>query len=287
MTSLTIPDTAQAAPARTARRERLTFGGLLKSEWIKFWTVRATIWTLAVSTVVLVATVLLISLAIVNSPGDQNGGPPPTPLDPFTATVFLGPLAVAVLGALTITSEYSTGMIRASFSAQPRRLPVIWAKGIVLAVVVLVVSTATIALAAVLQWAIYQGKGFYVDASDPQVIRALFGNALYITAIALFAYAMGTLMRQSAAAIATVLGVLLVLPLLFGLIPWHVLNDIQPFLPNVAGSQITQTDAAIAESAHRNPGVPSLSAWQGFGVLLGYVVVVMAAGAWRVKTRDA
>lgn len=279
MTTLATTD-APATGVTTQRAERVTTGGLLKSEWIKFWTVKSTIWTLSVSSVVIVGLALLASVAIVHS-DDAN----PNPLDAFGGTAFLGPLAVAVLGALSITAEYSTGMIRSSFAAEPRRLPVIWAKATILAIVVLVATALAVAIAAVLQWAIFQGKGFYVDATDPQVIRALFGQALYVTAIALFAFALGTLMRQSAAAIATVLGVLLVLPILFQIIPWHVLNDLTPFLPNVAGSQITQTDAQI--HAQSNPDTVTLSAWAGFGVLMAYVVAVMIPGAWRVKTRDA
>jgi len=279
MTTLATTD-APATGVTTQRAERVTTGGLLKSEWIKFWTVKSTIWTLSVSSVVIVGLALLASVAIVHS-DDTN----PNPLDAFGGTAFLGPLAVAVLGALSITAEYSTGMIRSSFAAEPRRLPVIWAKATILAIVVLVATALAVAIAAVLQWAIFQGKGFYVDATDPQVIRALFGQALYVTAIALFAFALGTLMRQSAAAIATVLGVLLVLPILFQIIPWHVLNDLTPFLPNVAGSQITQTDAQI--HAQSNPDTVTLSAWAGFGVLMAYVVAVMIPGAWRVKTRDA
>ncbi|MDM7855604.1 ABC transporter permease subunit [Cellulomonas alba] len=279
MTTLTTTDAAPAG-VTTQRTERVTVGGLLRSEWIKFWTVKSTIWTLSVSSVVIIGLALLASLAIVNS-DDTN----PNPLDAFGGTAFLGPLAVAVLGALSITAEYSTGMIRSSFAAEPRRLPVIWAKAAILALVVLVATALAVAIAAVLQWAIFHGKDFYVDATDPQVIRALFGQALYVTAIALFAFALGTLMRQSAAAIATVLGVLLVLPILFQIIPWSVLHDLMPFLPNVAGSQITQTDAQIQSQA--DPSYTTLSAWQGFGVLLAYVVVVMIPGAWRVKTRDA
>jgi len=279
MTTLATTDAAPAG-VTTSRTERVTVGGLLRSEWIKFWTVKSTIWTLSVSSVVIIGLALLASVAIVHS-NDSN----PNPLDAFGGTAFLGPLAVAVLGALSITAEYSTGMIRSSFAAEPRRLPVIWAKATILALVVLVATALAVAIAAVLQWAIFHGKGFYVDATDPQVIRALFGQALYVTAIALFAFALGTLMRQSAAAIATVLGVLLVLPILFQIIPWHVLNDLTPFLPNVAGSQITQTDAQIKASS--DPSYVTLSAWEGFGVLLAYVVLVMIPGAWRVKTRDA
>jgi ABC-2 type transport system permease protein len=282
-TTLVTADVARA-DVTTSRTERVTFGGLMKSEWIKFWTIRSTLWTLSVSAVVIIGLALLASLAMLHD-GHGTGN---TPLDAFGGTAIFGPLAVAVLGALTITGEYSTGMIRSSFAAEPRRLPVIWAKGIVLAGTVLVTTALAVAVAALLQWVIYQDKNFFVDATDPQVVRALLGQALYVAAVALFAYALGVLLRNSAAAIATVLGVLLVVPIVLQLLPWHVLqHDVMPFLPNVAGSQILLTDSQIHESAVRNPEFVTLGAWQGYAVLLAYVVVVMVPAAILVKRRDA
>ena len=130
------------APHRTAApptSHKLGFGHLLRGEWIKFWSVRSTIWTLSIFLFATVSLVVLISLAFVNAPSPEQGGPPAG-----TAERPAGPVQrrrharrsspLAVLGALTITSEYSTGMIRSSLTAVPKRLPMLWSKAIVLVV---------------------------------------------------------------------------------------------------------------------------------------------------------
>ncbi|GIG19645.1 ABC transporter permease [Cellulomonas chitinilytica] len=283
--STTTVAPARAEVTRPTTTHKLSFGHLLKSEWIKFWSVRSTIWTLAITAVALVGFTVLLTLAMVNAPDDA--GAPTNPLDAFGLNVYLGPLAVAVLGALSITGEYTTGMIRSSLTAEPRRTPVLWAKALVLFVVVFVVSAASIAVAALLQAAIFGGDGMTVDVYDSQTLRALTGYALYISMIGLLSFALGALMRHSAAAIATVLGALLILPIMFSAIPWEPLHKIMPFLPNVAGAQVTQTNDQIAAMAAAQPDVITLSAWAGFGVLAAYVVVVLAAAAVLLKRRDA
>lgn len=282
MTATTTPTTA-SAPAATDLR--VTFGRLVTSEWIKLWSLRSTVWTLAITAVVIVGFVLLITWGMLSS-SDMTGSDDVNALDAFGAIPYLGPTAVAVLGALTITGEYTTGMIRSSFAAAPRRLPMLWAKGLVLALVVFVVTGLAVAVAATLQALIFGGQGASVDLGDPQVVRALVGNALYVTMIGVLAFGLGVLMRHSAAAITTTLGILLVVPILFSLIPWKPLQDLTTYLPNVAGSQMTLTDAMIEQQAGFT-GSEVLSAWEGFGVLLAYLVVILGAGAWLTKRRDA
>ena len=265
---------------------RVTFPRLVRSEWIKLWSLRSTVWTLAITAVVIVGFVLLITWGMLDANEMSGNSDEVNALDAFGAIPYLGPTAVAVLGALTITGEYTTGMIRSSFAAAPRRLPVLWAKGLVLALVVFVVTALAVAVAASLQALIFGGQGASVDLGDPQVVRALVGNALYGTMIGGLACGRGVLMRHSAAAITTTRGILLVLPILFSLIPWKPLQDLTPYLPNVAGSQMTLTDAMIEQQAGFTGSVV-LSAWEGFGVLLAYLVVVLAAGAWLTKRRAA
>ena len=196
--------------ATPLKDQKLGFGHLLRGEWIKFWSVRSTTWTLSIFLIATVGLVVLISLAFVNVPSPEEGGPPEgtagNPLDPLSIAVTLAQLAVAVLGALTITSEYSTGMIRSSLTAVPKRLPMLWSKAIVLVVSVFAVAVVAVALAVALQWLFFDSQGFSVDATDPEIIRPLVGTAVYLATIALFSYALGALMRHSAAALATVLG---------------------------------------------------------------------------------
>jgi ABC-2 type transport system permease protein len=276
----------------TPLSHKLSFAHLLRGEWIKFWSVRSTAWTLSIFLFATVSLVVLISLAFVNVPSPEEGGPPEgtagNPLDPLSIAVTLAQLAVAVLGALTITSEYSTGMIRSSLTAVPKRLPMLWSKAIVLVVSVFAASVIAVAIAMTLQWLFFNGQGFSVDATDPEIIRPLVGTAVYLATIALFSYALGALMRHSAAALATVLGVLLVAPILFSAIPWKPLQQAFPFLPGVAGQQFTQTTEQLEVAASASgPGIVDLSAWAGYGVLIAWIVVILGAAAVLLKRRDA
>ncbi|ROS23001.1 ABC transporter permease subunit [Cellulomonas sp. PhB150] len=281
MSTVTAP-----APARPATTAHLSFPRLLRSEWIKFWTVRSAAWSLSIFFVVTVALVALISLAVVSSsPNDGPPGPDDV-LAPFNVAAQLGQVALVVLAALAITGEYTTGMIRSSLTAAPRRTPVLWAKLLVLTVVFFVVAIVANALGALLQQ-LFFSDDLPLDLSDPQILRALFGTALYTTTIALLSFAFGALVRHSAAAIAIVLGALLVLPLLFQ-IPWKPLQEMQPFLPGIAGSTITQTDAQVEAGWDQfPPGVAHLTAWEGYAVLAAYLVVVLVAALVRLKKSDA
>lgn len=280
------------APHRTdtpLTGHKLTFGHLLRGEWIKFWSVRSTIWTLSIFLLATVGLVVLISLAFVNAPGPEEGGPPDATdaLGPLSFAVTLGQLALAVLGALTITSEYTTGMIRSSLTAAPKRLPVLWSKAIVLVVAVFGASIVAVAAGTGLQWLFFDSQGLSVDLGDPEMIRPLVGTAVYLATIALFAFALGALMRHSAAAIATVLGLLLVAPILFSSIPWKPLTLMFPFLPGIAGQQLTQTQTHLETAAEFSDIGADLSAWQGYGVLVLWVVLVLGAAAVLLKRRDA
>lgn len=270
---------------------RLGFGHLLRGEWIKFWSVRSTTWTLSIFLIATVGLVQLISLAFVNVPSPEQGGPPEgtagNPLDPLSIAVTLAQLAVAVLGALTITSEYSTGMIRSSLTAVPKRLPMLWSKAIVLVVSVFVVALVAVAISVGLQWLFFDSQNFSIDVTDPEMIRPLVGTAVYLATIALFSYALGALLRHSAAALATVLGLLLVAPILFSAIPWEPLQQANPFLPGVAGQQFTQTTEQLEAAASFSDVGVDLTAWQGYGVLVLWVVVVLGAAAVLLKRRDA
>ena len=270
---------------------KLSFSHLLRGEWIKFWSVRSTAWTLSIFLIAMVGLVVLISLAFVNVPSPEEGGPPEgtagNPLDPLSIAVTLAQLAVAVLGALTITSEYSTGMIRSSLTAAPKRLPMLWSKAIVLVVSVFVVALVAVALSVALQYLFFDSKNFSIDVTDPEMIRPLVGTAVYLATIALFSFALGALLRHSAAALATVLGLLLVAPILFGAIPWKPLQLANPFLPGVAGQQFTQTTEQLEMSASFSDVGVDLTAWQGYGVLVLWVVVVLGVAAVLLKKRDA
>jgi ABC-2 type transport system permease protein len=272
--------TSQASPP--VNDVRLTFPRVVRSEWIKFRTLRSTIWTLAITLLLMVGIVTLFS-AILASQETQRGGP--SSIDVFTIAASMASLAVVVLGVLVITGEYSTGMIRSTLAAVPRRLPALWAKGVVLTASILLVSTVAVGISLGVMQLFLGAKGLAPDLADGETVRILVGVPLYLTAIALLAFAIGALLRHSAGALATVLGLLLVIENLF-LIPWKPLQHISPFLPGTAGSKILMPQAEINTMSQGAVGA-ALGPWQGYAVLLAWVAVLLTAAAVLLRRRNA
>jgi ABC-2 type transport system permease protein len=288
-TSVTTSPPATSAQGSPATGDiRLTFPRIVKSEWIKLRTVRSTVWTLAATVAVMVAIVALFCLMI-TAGGDGGGqhasGDRPNGIIAFPIAATLASLAVAVLGVLVISGEYSTGMIRSTLAAVPRRLPALWAKGVVLAVSVFLVSAVAVGISVGVLTLWLSGEGLAPDLGDSQTLRILVGTALYLAAIALLAFAIGALLRHSAGALATVLGLLTVIPTTFLMIPWKPLQLISPFLPGNAGAMI-MTTAPTGPVSPDAVGVV-LGPWQGFGILLVWVVVLMTAAAVLLRRRNA
>lgn len=285
--TLTPPVVTSSRANGAAAAVRLTFPRVVRSEWIKFRTLRSTMWTLASTVVVIVGVVVLFSIMITSNGGggrDHGTVGPETSIIAFSIAAGIAQLAVAVLGVLVITGEYTTGMIRSTLAAVPRRLPALWAKGVVLAVsIFLVAAIAVLASLGVMQ--LFLGsKGLAPDLGKSETIRILLGTVLYLTAIALLAFAIGAVLRHSAGALATVMGLLLVVPAITA-IPWKPLQLIGPFLPGEAGSKILLAAQTKAPSPDVIGAV--LGPWQGFGVLLGWVVVLMAVAAVLLRRRNA
>lgn len=280
--------TTAPAPAGTARTGssdlRVTFGRLVRSEQIKLWTVRSTPWVLGITALVIVGLTALFAAVATRHP-ESISDRAHVSVQALGPGVGFAQLAIAVLGVLTITGEYSTGMIRSSLSAAPRRSPVLWSKLLVLFVTVLVVAAVAIAVALAVEWPILDARGFDMNLGDSQTQRVIVGSVLYLATIGALAYAIGALLRHSAAALATVLGLLLVVENLF-FIPWKPLSYIHPFLPSTAGGKITSLDADIA-SQNANMHGPDFTAWQGYGVMVVWVAILLGFALWRLKKRDA
>ena len=262
---------------------RLTFPRIVRSEWIKFRTLRSTVWTLAITLLLMVGIVTMFSAIFASQEGAGNDGTDSTVV--FTIAANLAQLAVVVLGVLVITGEYSTGMIRSTLAAVPRRLPALWAKGVVLAVSIFLVSTVAVGISLGVMQLFLGAKRLAPDPHDAETVRILVGVPLYLTAIALLAFAIGALMRHSAGALAAVLGLLLVVENLF-LIPWKPLQHISPFLPGTAGSKILMPKAQIDSISQGAVGAV-LGPWQGYAVLLVWVVVLLTAAAVLLRRRNA
>lgn len=262
---------------------RAGFGGLLRAEWTKIRSVRSTVWTLILFVVVTVGfTTLFTWLTVANWNGPQAAPRNATVAsDPIRfilgAGIGLGQLTICVLGALVITTEYSTGVIRASLLAVPRRIQMLAAKAVVFAALLLVVAEIVAFCSFFLGSAILHSR-VAVSLSDEGVARAVVGAGLYLSVLGLFALAIGALIRHTAGAITTVIGVVFVLPILSGLLPGSWGAHIDAYLPVQAGSLI--------DEAHQQPG-QLLSPWQGFGVFCLWTAVLLGVAAFLLVRRDA
>ena len=261
---------------------RAGFGRLMLAEWTKIRTVRSTIWSLALLVLLnLGFTILLMALTV--SQWDKSDPQSRATLlaDP-TSTIlgsglFLSQLAICVLGVMVIASEYSTGMIRASLLAVPRRLPMLAAKCAVFGLLVLVLGEAVSFASFTIGAKILHSKA-PVALSDPGVFRAVVGGGLYLAVLGLFALAIGAILRHSAAGITGVIGFVLVLAPLAQLLPGSVGKHIHAYLPSEAGQLIGR--------AHQASG-DLLSPWQGFGVFCLWTAVLLAVAAVLLQRRDA
>jgi ABC-type transport system involved in multi-copper enzyme maturation permease subunit len=253
------------------------------SEWTKIRSVRSTVWTLLLFVVITVGfTTLFTWLTASNWTGRdaaaRNATVAANPVGFILgAGIGLGQLTICVLGVLVITTEYSTGVIRASLLAVPRRLPMLAAKAAVFALLMVIVAEI-VAFACFFIGSAILHSHVPVSLSGPNVLRAVFGAGLYLTVLGLFALAVGLLIRHTAGAITTVIGTVLVLPILSGLLPGSWGAHINAYLPEQAGSLIYST--------HRE-STALLSAWQGFGVFCLWTAVLLAAGAYLLMRRDA
>src|SRR5215831_9416775 len=227
-----------AAPARPAG-----FGGAVRSEITKIRSVRSTYWTL------LALVVVTIGLGAIACAGAASH---PQEIDraSFDAVqnslggLYVAQLVIAVLGALTITSEYSTGMIRTSLAVQPRRGTVFAAKALVFAAVSLVTGLVASFASFFLGQALMSGHHLSVTLGDPNVLRAVIGGALFLTACGMLAYGLGAILRHTAAAISAAIGLLFVLTVLVQFLPMSWQDHVNKWLPALAGSQIWATKAS-------------------------------------------
>jgi ABC-2 type transport system permease protein len=296
-----VVDTPDVLPhkARHSDGVRLRFTGVLRSEWIKLVTLRSTIWCYVIVLLLTVGLAALIAQVIPTEASDAPTGPGPgggfdTTAGPeaqwltiSTAAVGFAQLVIVVLGALVITGEYGTGMIRSTFSAVPKRLPAIAAKAIVFAVVTFVVGAVALGAAALVSRPILVARGLEPDFGDPGVWLGLLGAAAYLTLLGLLALAIGTIVRSTAAGIATAVGLVLVAPTVLTLVgaltqaDWA--SNLSAVLPSAAGARLYsyQPEGSVVD------GVLTLDAAQGLLVLVAWVVVASVAAGILVKRRDA
>jgi hypothetical protein len=264
--------TAQRVPVAPLTQRRV-----LASEWIKMRSLRSTVLTLLAAVVAMVALACLIGWATNAHWTDMRPEERLAfnPVDRSLGGVNLAQLAIGVLGVLLVTGEYATGMIRATFAAAPRRLPVLWAKAALYAAVTFVLMVVSAFVAFNLGQHFLASHGTTLAA--PHAWRAIVGVAGYLTLVGVLAVAFGFLIRSTAGGIATLFALLLVLPGIGQLLPASWQTHTLPYLPSNAG--------AAMFSARPDPS--ALSPGTGLLVLCIWVVVALAAAAVVLRRRDA
>jgi ABC-2 type transport system permease protein len=267
---MTVTATSQPSPAAQ-------FADVVRSEFVKLRSVRSTWWTLAAAMVFNVAVAALLAIflpphlsahqkASIDSVRVSLGG------------LHLSQLAVGLLGVLAISSEYGTGMIRATLAAVPQRRLMLAAKAVVFAGTALVVSVlAGFAAYLAFQAFLPGGDPMRTSLADPGVLRAVTGSGLYLTVLGLLGLGLGMIIRSSAGAVAALFGLLFVPTLLIALLPQSWQDTIGPYLPMNAGDTIY----SVGHEAHM------LGPWQGFGMFCLYAAAAIAAGFILITRRDA
>jgi ABC-2 type transport system permease protein len=274
--------TSVHAPAPAARPAYQVTGlRVLRSEWAKLWSVRSTWITLGVGFVFLVG---LGSVSAVRYAAAFNSGQPldaELALETAVSLALFGipfvQLALGVLGVLVAAGEYSTGSIRSTLAAVPRRLPVLWSKAAVYGVVALVVGTVGAFISFLVSSGVVAGTDAALTLADPGVVRSLLGAGLYLALVGVISVALGALLRSVASGISVLVVVLGVLPSLMGLLPIDWQATIGPYIPGNAGEAlyVLHHDATL------------LSPTAGLMVFLGWTVLALAGAAYRLVRTDA
>jgi len=258
---------------------RAGFADAVRSEFTKIRSTRSTYWTLLALIVVTVGIGAIATAGTASHPqGITKASLDAT--QQSLAGLYVGQLVIAVLGALTITSEYSTGMIRTSLAVQPRRGVVFAAKALVFAAVSLVTGLVACFASFFIGQAILSSHHLNATLGDPNVLRAVIGGALFLTACGMLAYGLGALLRHTAGAITAAIGLLFVVSILVNFLPHSWQNNVDKWMPAIAGAQIWTTKPGS--------GGPDLfTAWPGFAVLATYAAVAIVAGLILFRRRDA
>jgi ABC-2 type transport system permease protein len=268
-----------AIPNRTAPTA-LSGSGIIRSEWIKLRSLRSTVWSYAIVVLVSVGLAVLMSATLTPEMLEIMADGEHAAMAAQTATfgVFFGQLVVAVLGVLVISGEYSTGMIRSTLTAVPRRLPTLWAKALVLFVATFVVGIISGVAAFLAAMPILSGLGVHASLFEPLVLQSLLGGALYLALVSVFALGIGTMLRSSAGGVAAALGIVLLLPIVFQMIPAQWAADVLPYLISQAGLEMFGMP---------QPGDTAIDMLDNLLIVLAWVAVSLAGAALLLKRRDA
>jgi ABC-2 type transport system permease protein len=266
---------AGAVPAADA----VTLARVVRSEWTKLWSLRSTRWSLLAAFIGMAGLGPLISAVSMArwSHLSLHDRLDFQAIDRSLAGYHLAQLAIGVLGVLVISGEYSTGQVRSSLMAVPRRLPVLWAKLIVFASVSFVLMLIASLIGFFASQAILTQHHVNVTLGHPHALRALLGTVLYLTVTGVLCTALGAIIRSTAGGISAFAVLLFVLPGIIEILPSSIGNSVHPYLPSSAGAGVGQS----VLDAHM------FSPWGGFALFCGYVIAAVVAAAYLLMRRDA
>lgn len=239
-TTVAAPESAIEVSERKPSPRGAVLPAVVRTEWTKLRSVRSTVWSLVATIGITVGLGMLFCFAYTRR-FDRLGLRERLTFDPTAQSLrglFLAQLAIGVLGVLVISSEYATGLIRTTLTAVPQRRVVLAAKAIVFGVIAAIVTTIAVFPAFFAGQAVLDTKQLGVSIGDPHVLRAVLGAAVYLTFVGLLGLAIGTIVRRTAGAIATLVGVVLILPLLAQALPSPWNDDIGKFLPGGIGTSL-------------------------------------------------
>jgi ABC-2 type transport system permease protein len=263
--------------AASRARGRYGFRTVARMEWQKLRTVRSTWYIVAAFAAGMIG---LAILAASHENYAHMSAASRASFDP-TSSGFLGlvigQLLLGTLGVLAITTEFSSGMIRATFAAAPSRPLVLVAKAAVLGAVTLAAGEISAFAAFLAGQAMLKAPVPHATLGQPGVLRAAAMAGTYPALIALISLGIGAIIRHTAGAICALVGMVFALPLLFFALGSSVRTVAQKFLPDTMRNSLT----AVKPVAHL------LSPWLTFGLLCAYALVALAAGAWVLARRDA
>ncbi|SDX00700.1 hypothetical protein SAMN04487917_104183 [Arthrobacter sp. yr096] len=296
----TLTENRTNAPAHASAGVRgVTFGGVVKSEWIKLRSLTSTVILLAVTLIATVgvgALAVLIRFTFLDQMIQQakDAGQPVTPemltqsfppgsgFDLYNlpnAGIQIGTLVLGSLAVLFISSEYATGMIRSTMNAVPKRIPAFAAKALILVVISYVITTIAAVLTFLIAMPVFQGLDIDLDWSTDGVMYSIFTGGLYVAGVALIGLSLGTLLRNSAGGVTVLVALFFVLSIASGflsLVPGDFWKYVPQYIPSEAGGRFL--------SIGHIDGI--IDPWQGGLIFLGYVLLFFIPAMFVIKKRD-
>jgi hypothetical protein len=293
MATSTSPAPAAQRPQQQDSASGVNFGRVLKSEWIKVTTVPSTVILIVSTVVVMVGLAALFAWAMATTaqslsnadipaefqpPSEGPDSPAAQSLAVPSAGLAFGQLLIASLAVVLIASEWTTGMIRSTMVAVPKRIPALLAKVVIVAVVAFVVGFVSAVLSYLIAQPILQPQNLDFALSEDGVMASVINTGTFLALVAVISMSIGILLRNTAGGVVTAVGIFFVLPiivqLISGLADW--IPDAARFLPADAGTQMVAV--TTLEDA--------LTQWQGGLVMGAWALVLLVIALLVAKKRD-